>query len=79
MQWFHWSGPLQITYAWSSGVEAILTFWIYPRSAESEGTANVGPKQYIVENILHYQKYSEYTVFRSFFKLCFLNSNCFFS
>jgi len=62
-----------VTHA-GSGVAAIWTFWIYP-----EGAAKVGPKQYIAENILHYQKYSEYNVFRSFFNLCFLNSNCFFS
>ena len=60
-----------------SGVAAISTFWIYPEAAESEGAAKVGLKHYIIEIILHFQKYSEYNVFRSFFNLCFLNSNCF--
>ena len=32
---------------------------------------------FIIENILHFQKYSEYKGFRDFFILCFLNSNCF--
>jgi len=30
MQWFHWSGPLQIKYAWSGpGTETSLTLVIY--------------------------------------------------
>jgi len=45
--------------------------------AEPEEVAKVGLKQYIIEIILHFQKYSEYNVFRSFFNLCFLNSNYF--
>ena len=49
-----------------SGVAAIWTFWLYQRAAESDGTATVGLKQYIVENILNFQKYSEYKVFRIF-------------
>jgi len=32
-------------------------------AAESEGAEKVGLKQYIEENILHFQKYSEYEVF----------------
>ena len=44
-----------------SGVAAIWTFWIYPGAAESEGASKVGLK-----NILHFQKYSEYKVFRVF-------------
>ena len=47
----------------TSGVAAIWTFWIYPGAAESEGAAKVGLKQHIVENILHFQKYSEYKIF----------------
>ena len=46
-----------------SGVAVNWTFWIYPGAAESEGVAKVGLKQYIVETILHFQKYSEYEVF----------------
>jgi len=41
-----------------SGVAAIWTFWISPGAAESGRTAKLGLKQYIVENILHFQKYS---------------------
>jgi len=50
----------------SSGVAAIWTFWIYPGAAESEGAAKVGLKEYIVETILNFQKYSGYKVFRVF-------------
>jgi len=49
-----------------SGVAAIWTFWIYPGAAESEGASKVGLKRYSVENILHFQKYFEYKVFRVF-------------
>jgi len=36
---------------------AIWTFWTYPGAAEPEGAAKVGLKQYIIEIILHIQKY----------------------
>jgi len=50
----------------TSGVAAIWTFWIYPGAAESEGAAKVGLKQYTIETILHFQKYSEYKGFLGF-------------
>jgi len=34
-------------------------------------------EQYTVENILHFQKYSECKACHGFFNLCFRNSNCF--
>jgi len=49
------------------------------RAAESEGAVEGGLKQYIVEKILHFQKYSECKACRGFFNLCFLNWNCFYS
>ena len=60
---------LQEIVARSSGVAAIWTFWIYPGAAESEGAAKVGLKQYTVETILHFQKYSEHKVFGGLFNL----------
>jgi len=50
-----------ISHAHTSGVAAIWAFWIYP------GAAKLGLKRYSVENILHFQKYSEYKVFHAFF------------
>ena len=65
----------------SSGVAAIWTFWVYPGTAESEGAANVGLKQYIAKTILNFQNilgakfFAFFLIFVSLILIVFLRNS----